>query len=78
MAYREIRRIGGYVRRSRESLGKGDGDELLKSALASGCDGASSTGLDTKLLTTPGSLGEIVLVGIAFGFSFACSLRAAI
>lgn len=66
----------GFVyRRFRGSSCNGGNDELSKSARARGWDGATCTGLDTKLLATPVSLEEFLSGGSVFGFSLLCNQR---
>lgn len=43
------------------------GGELFKSTLAFGCGRVSRTGLYTRLLAMPGSLGEFILVQTLLG-----------
>lgn len=69
---------GFMCERFQERHPKVDGFELFTSKLGSGCVGATRTGLDTRLLAVPGSLGELLFGGTAFGFSHARSLRASL
>lgn len=54
------------MRASPGGRGERDGDELSKSTPVCGCSGAARTGMDTKLLGMPGSLGQFMSGGCRF------------
>lgn len=67
VACRGSRRKGFVCGRFREGRAIEDGDGPSNSTLAYGCGGAARKGLDTKLLATPGRLGEFILAGTVLG-----------
>lgn len=58
---------GGNMPTLSEVCGKEDGYGLSESAVARGRGGATLTGVDTRILSMPGGLGEFHFAGTVFG-----------